>query len=427
MGANDDGMKPPFEPINNDNNSALTAAELAALEAAKNNPPADNEPTAEELEAKRLAEEAAALEASKTANTDTADTIIFEIDGKDITYKLNDKGDAVDETGTVFKTKAEIEELTNPANSTDIISVESIEKISGINVFDDKGEKVSFDGTPEGLAKREIAIANQYHTEGFNKAIDELFTTHPEVERLIAHKQLYGNLDNFAKDIKFETITLDKDNKEQHKQIIVESEVARGRSVASATKIADMYIADGSSYKEAEEAVNFLKTKKEQESRVIEEQRAEAIQKETQKVEEFYGVHFDNKLNKIVPLNIENSIYNKIVKKGEIGALKLPETGITIMDNGKPVKLTRADIFNYIAIVDPELGVTKARAREYEYMQDRDNYILHNLRILLGKDLNDLIGGNSKNNVKPTRVKIPQSTNTSTNNGSQKVKINFGE
>lgn len=429
-------VKPPFEPIKLPDDSGLTPEQIAAKaeadriaqeaadKAAADKAAADAKAAEEAKKYEGLTpEEIAALKAKETQTTDN--TIIFEIDGKEVVYKLNETGDAVDADGNVFKTKNEIAALSKPDDDTVDVSIDAIEKISGINIFDDKGEKLTFEPTVEGLAKREIAIATQYQTEGYNQALEELFTIHPEVQQLINHKQLYGNLDDFGKAIKIDTITVDKENKAQHKQLIVEAEIARGRSIESANKLADMYVADSSSFKEAEEAVKFLKTKRDGENaakeRELEIQRTNAVKQ----TEEYYGVHYDAKQNKIIPLDIEDSIFNKIVKKGEIGALKIPETGLTIIENGKPIKLSRSDIFNYIAVVDPELGMTKAKAKEFEYMNDKDNYILHNLRILLGKSFNEIIGVNKTTNVPPRRIKLPSSNNQQ-QTGNLKVKLPFG-
>jgi hypothetical protein len=369
---------PPVAPIKLE----LSTEELQAQETAR---------LAAEAEAKRVADEQAANNGGgnkDNANVNTNSIIFENEDGTEITYKLNEAGDALNEDGTVFKTKDEITTLSTTADDS-TISINDIAKVSGIKLVDDKGSELEFEATVEGFAKREVAIAEEYQNVGYNQAIDDLYAAHPEIPVLLQHKQLYGNLDNFGKAIKYQEVTIEADNKELHKNLIIEAEVARGRDVKSATKVAEMYIADGSSLEEAKLAHKYLV---DTQKKIDDEQVKLIADKEyalQRKAEDYYGVKFEN--NKLVPLNVEDSIYDKIISKGQIGKFKIPETGVTIKQDGKVVKLSRADLFNHLAIVDSELGTTRAAALEQAYFKNKDNYLLHHLRVLLGYDFNQLI------------------------------------
>ena len=88
------------------------------------------------------------------SNLNVGDSV--EVDG--VNYTVNEDGALVDEKGEVFKTKEEVAELlkdysTEEVNETSSINIEDIQKLVGVNVEDDKGQAVTFDSTPEGVAQ----------------------------------------------------------------------------------------------------------------------------------------------------------------------------------------------------------------------------------------------------------------------------------
>ncbi len=423
---------PPFKGVGDpDKGSDETArlgkeaADAATAEAARLTLENKGGKTAEELEAERKAAEQQNGTPNDTPGNDTS--IIFENeDGTEVTYKLNEKGDAINEDGSIFKTSAEIATLSSTATDENEISINDIAKISGINIIDDKGAPIEFDSTIEGFAKREVAIADQYMNQGYNKALEDLYKSNPEIPILLQHKKLYGNLDSFGKAIKYQDINIDADNKDLHKSLIIEAEIARGRDIKAATKLADMYIADGSSHDEAKSAHQYLLDKQKQLDAAQAKTIADAQEDMQRKAETYYGVKLDN--GKVTPLNIENSVYDKIVKKGVIGEFKIPETGVTVKQpDGKTIKLSREELFNYMSIVDSELGMTRAEAYQQQYLKDTNNYILHNLRMLMGYDFNQLIvNAVGKKQLEVTR-RIKLKPATAQNNGTtgQRAKLPF--
>ena len=422
MAVDKDGNVIPDELNDNPPSPIKPIVDPTIIKVDDSNPPAPPEPivkTPEQIEAERIAELA-------KQTIDTNQVIIFEQDGVDKEYKLDKDGNALNEDGTIFKTKADIETLSlenEPPNSLDI-KVEDVAKLSGIQLIDETGKALEFEPTIDGFAKRETAIAEQYSNLGYQQAIDDLYTNNPEIPELLKHKRLYGNLENFGKSIDYSNMTIDKDKKELHKSLIIEAEVLRGRTVEAAAKLADYYIADGSSFDEARNAQSFLGEHKAKEdearNKVIQDQQ-DAIR---QQAEQYYGVKLEN--NKVVPSNDENTVFDMLVRKGQIGKFKIPETGVTIDINGKTQKLSRADLFNYIAIPNAETGYTQAQLNEKNYLNDKGNYILHHLRILMGYNFNqiitDAVGEQHLKEVKRIKLK-PTVTNVAT--GTEKAKLPY--
>lgn len=378
--------------------------------------------TPEQIEAERLAAE----EVKNNPPADVEETVIFEQDGVEKTYKISKEGNVLNDDGSIFKTKSEYEQLLSDNEPKDALDVkiEDVAKLSGIQLIDTNGEPLSFEPTIEGFARRETAIAEQYANTGYQQALDDLYSQNPEIPELLKHKRLYGNLENFGKTIDYSNMTIDKDKKELHKNLIIEAEVLRGRTVEAANKLADYYIADGSSFDEAKVAQSFLSEHKAKEdaarNKVIQDQQ-DAIREQA---EQYYGVKLEN--NKVVPSNDEGTVFDMLVRKGQIGKFKIPETGVTIDINGKTQKLSRADLFNYIAIPNAETGYTQAQLNEKNYLNDKGNYILHHLRILMGYNFNqiitDAVGEQHLKEVKRIKLK-PTVTNVAT--GNEKAKLPY--
>ena len=353
-----------------------------------------------------------------------------EVDGTVVKYKLDKDGNALNTDGTVFKSKTDIDALLSasaPENTLDI-KVEDIAKLSGINPLNDRGEALTFEPTVEGLAQREVAIAQQSGDAGYEQAINDLYATYPQVPQLIKHIQLYGNLDNFGKSVSYSDIKLDKDNKEQHKNIIIEAEILAGKDLEDAKELADMYVANATSYKQAEKAHKYILGKESERDAIANaeiQSRQEIAQREA---EAFYGVT-RTKEGKLVALPNEDTIYDKIVNKGKIGEFTIPATGLTVNIDGKQQKLSRADLFNYMSVIDNNIGTTRAMAMEQTYLRDKDKYILHYLGILTGYNYSELIkdavGIEKINNIR--RIRIKETTTPTDNTKGLKVKMPYAK
>jgi hypothetical protein len=60
-------------------------------------------------------------------------------------------------------------------------------------------KNLKFEDTVEGIAKRELAIAEQYQNLGKQAAIDEYFKSNPELDRARQFLSVNGSLKDFGK------------------------------------------------------------------------------------------------------------------------------------------------------------------------------------------------------------------------------------
>jgi hypothetical protein len=73
----------------------------------------------------------------------------LKIDG--VVYKLDANGNALDKDGNVFKTKDELESLYE--EPVDDATIETIQKLTGLELTDADGNPITYDYTPEGIAQ----------------------------------------------------------------------------------------------------------------------------------------------------------------------------------------------------------------------------------------------------------------------------------
>lgn len=312
---------------------------------------------------------------------------VVEIDGSD--YTLDDNGNAIDKDGKVFMTSDQLKELENDSDDQsgdDVsISVEDIEKLSGIQLYDAEGKKLTFDLTVEGLAKREKAIKEQAVREEHNKVMDNFFKSNPDLYKAFLHKQKSGSLDGFTSEPFYKSMQIDTNNEQQMMQMIIEAEIKRGRTPEQAKKYAQFAKVENSLDVEGKSAYDYLVQLEDKEFSTYEKTKEESKKQAIESQVKFYGNYYDDNGKEVI-VDAPGSIYNKVVTEGRFGNLVIPEDGITINRNNKEVKLSRRELFNYIARPVDQQGRTQAQI-------DMDNK-LSNTDYLLQQYMGNLTGNN---------------------------------
>ena len=331
---------------------------------------------------------------------ETSDDEVVEVDGTE--YKINADGDAVGEGGKIFMKKEELDELEKgsseeekpkeekPKQDDTDVTIEDLEKLSGIIITDESGKKVVHDFTLEGLAEREARIKELGLKEGVSQTLQEFFNNNPDLYKAYIHKQNKGTLEGFTNEPVYSQIELDETNEQQLFDLIVEAEVKKGSSVERARSIAKFFKAEDKLAEEGKTAHAYLadiekrtidKFKKDQD-RVKQEKKQEEAQ--------FFGTYF-NENGKEVVVGGENTIYGKVVEKGKVGNFVIPQSGIKVKVGEETKVLTRRDIFDYMSKPVNNQGQTQAQIDLAKRFKDMDVLLESYLLNLTNNDVGTLV------------------------------------
>jgi len=361
--------------------------------------------TAEELEAERVAEEARlqALEDAKLADDkddDELNELVISIDGKDTKYIVDAEGNATLD-GKVIYTKDKLAELE--AGEEADMTIELLEKTSGIEILDETGKKLTYELTLEGLAKRESDIKALGLREGHNAAIEKFFESNPDLYDAYLYKQTYGTFDGFTNHVDYSKVVLVADNTDQLYDIIYKAELEKGNTPAKAKRFADMAKNDETLLVDATEALSFLSTSQDKIVTAKQSARQAEIEAEAEAENKYYGVAYTED-NKEVILDVKDSIYDIVVKTGKIGDLVIPIEGLKVKGkDGKIIVASRKQIFDYISVpVKEDHGVvyTQAQLDDISRTNNKAELVLRYMCNLLGNDLSQLTkSAINRNNV----------------------------
>lgn len=201
----------------------LAAEKLANEKSTKEKAEADEK-------AKKLADEEAAKKAAETGGTPKA----VEIEG--VKYKLDDKGNALDDKGVIFKTKEQLDEM----ESGDLEPLpQVIVKKLGYEVLDDKGKPKMYEDTEDGLVESVKDIANVM-LEKYKK---EFLESDPEFKEFVEYKARGGKLEDFVqkKTSSWKSVKLDENNDAQLESVIMADFLAAGIDKAQAELTTSLY------------------------------------------------------------------------------------------------------------------------------------------------------------------------------------------
>lgn len=205
--------------------------------------------TPEAVEAKRLADEAAAEtarlaaeeEAKKTAGQTGGQETFFEFENKQ--FKLDENGNALNEDGTVFKTKEELDTIaasnTGGNDDTPLPLIDEIIQLNGIQILDDKGQPKIYEDSVQGIIEYNKDVA-KFEAESSQK---EFFNRLPQVKEFAQHLLNGGKEEDFykAKTASWKNFTLDTTNEAQLIDVITRDLIAKGQTKEEADEIVTLY------------------------------------------------------------------------------------------------------------------------------------------------------------------------------------------
>lgn len=402
------------------NVSTSTKEELEQQEAVRKEAEEATKREAEE-KAKKEAEEAANKKNETSDDNETKEEpskIILTTDEGEVEYELNENGDAIKD-GEVVYTKAQLDAM-EAGEQEDEITVADIAKISGINPLNADGSVKEYEMTVESLAQREADIVDIARRQGHQEAIDNFFKANPDIYQAAVYKQTYGSLEGFANHVDWTTMTLDGKSEAQLEAIIRSAEKRKGSSDNQIDRIVRFSKADQVLAEVAKESLEYLATTQKAEIEAAEAERDREYQEAQAKLDRAYGITYDEN-GRAKVLNIEGSLYDKVVNKGTIAGLQIPTSGVKRKINGKEEILTRKDLVRYLT--EPVVEVngsyyTQAQRDVLSMLSDDEMFAAIAIRNLLGADVNQLAEATIRTQA-VRRLNI-------TSNGKPKIKVSRG-
>jgi hypothetical protein len=257
---------------------------------------------------------------------------VIEFEGTE--YTVADNGDIVDKDGNVFKAAADVqawldENEQTDDNSLDGASVEDIIASVGIEVNDEKGNKIEFSNDKEGL-KAYINAVTELKSEETRKAtLNKFYQDNPVVKQFVDYMtDNGGNPRGFGEIPDRSGITVDKDNQNQQEQIIRVAAAEFGNKGVTDAYI--KYLKDsGALY---DEAVNQLVALQEKDKAIRTKIQNDA-ENARKAEEEAVRAYWEN--------------VNKLISSREIAGYKIPES-FTKEVNGQKVTYTPDDFYDYL-------------------------------------------------------------------------------
>ncbi len=166
------------------------------------------------------------LDAERLAAADGA-----EGDGDELPELFNTRGDLIKADGTVIRTKEDIDANINEDDG----AVTVILKKYGINPIDETGQPIVFEDTLESFEKAaDLVIKAKLDAQK-----EDFFANQPsDVKDYYLHRASGNAPDTFFKQVEFDVdnLVLDKNNKEQLKEVIKRGAIERGYSPEIADK-----------------------------------------------------------------------------------------------------------------------------------------------------------------------------------------------
>lgn len=262
------------------------------------------------------------------------------IDTPDGTLIVDAQGNLIDKDGNVFKTKDEANDYLNQFDADEDgdgqeeeLSIKTIQEAIGVDVVDDKGKKVKFDNTPEGIKSYVNSVMEIRENEIAEAAINRLYQDVPVLPDIINYYVANGgSLEGYNEIPDRTQIVIDENNVSQQKAIIKQAHKEFGRR-GDVNKYIKYLEDSGQLLETAKDELAALQQADKEEHEKLRQQ-AEARIKADEEASEKYW----------------NGV-KKVIDSKKIAGYQIPDN-IIISRDGKKISATPQDFFNYLYQVD---------------------------------------------------------------------------
>lgn len=295
----------------------------------------------------------------------TQDDKVVDVEVDGVVYKLNETGDALNVDGSVFKTKADLDALANPPEKV----IDSIIRRVNVIITDEKGNPVEYEDSEEGIAKyTEDAIRNNA-VEIANKEITNWLTRDPELLAFHNYKKIHGTSEGFGtKDRTYDDVDIDKSEDDINSEIVLAARLAKGDTKEEADRFVSYSKDDGKIKEDAKASREFLKAKYAERNAEVERQILEEKQARINEDKE-YDAAIQQKVLKEGKLNLNNKTYT------------LPKSFRIPDGDGKVVIKNLTDFMEYINVPVPvKVGdkVENLTGYQQHLIQEKNNRTVDN-------------------------------------------------
>lgn len=352
-------------------------------------------------------EELDKLKDSGDGNEENENDTVTEIQVDDETYKIDDNGNAVDNDGNIKYTKEQLEEFEEErADDVDLgDAFEKIKKTVNLDIIDNNGNPIEFENTPEGITSYISEVRRRSIQEGQQAGVESLINQHPVLERVLNHLELNnGKLDGFNPTFKYKDVNYAEDNTDAQKEWVIENEIRLGKSREDAEELANLY-EDSNKLKDKSKAALEQLKKSEDDQLANEKQRLQEQRKQQEEeAKEYWGVEVTED-GKLIDLNKGDSVYNK-VKQGKLSIdgkeYIIPENIRVKKDDGSYTTVPRDEFFNYLYVpyeIDTPNGPVVMTRHQYDIaikdsQRSIDADIFDAFKLFTGNDTSQFIEEN---------------------------------
>lgn len=257
-----------------------------------------------------------------------------EVEYEGVVYKIDNKGDLVNDKGEVFKEAKDVKKwledngVTDEADNSEI-SIDSIKESFGVDITDANGNPVDFTNDAAGIKAYVDAVFDLKANEIQQGAINKLYSDNPLLKQFVDYVTIKGTPKGFGDIPDRSKIELDKDNDAQLEAVIRMAAQEFGNKSLNENYIKYLK-STGSLYDEARAQLEALVAKDNQTRKDIEERAAAARAQEEADVQAYFN-------------NVETAI-----KERRIGNYLLPETIVKEV-NGQKITYKLDDFYAYVS------------------------------------------------------------------------------
>lgn len=256
------------------------------------------------------------------------------------TYTVDKDGNLVDKDGNIFKEAKDVKDFLKDYSAgndddKDQLTLENIQTAIGIEVTDDKGNKLEYENTPEGVKSYINDVIENQKKEIAEASVNALFDKYPIVADFLNYYVANGNsYEGFGENPDRSNVTLDENNEAQQENIIRTAWKEQNRHGD-----VDGYInwlkSSGTLYATAKTELEGLQANDKARKEDYERKAQQAEQERVKQVTDYW-----------------NGV-NTVIKSRKIAGYTIPDSIITQKD-GHKVAQTPDDFFNYLYQVDKD-------------------------------------------------------------------------
>ena len=317
-----------------------------------------------------------------TKKTDDTKETTLEVGSKitvgDDEYTVDESGNLIDKNGTIFKQASEVKEwiegFDKVDETTDEISINTIQDAIGVEITDENDKPIEFDNTPEGIKSYVDAVIESARDEHYQTAINTLYQKYPILEDVLNYYVANGNsLDGFGEMPDRSGIEIDDNNEAQQEQIIRTAWKEQNRKGDVEGYLAYLKTS-GTLLATAKEELVGLQEADEQYRKELADRAAAEEQEQLKSQQEYWtGV-------------------KEVIDSRKIAGYQIPDN-IIVNRNGQKLSVTPNDFFNYIYRVDKDGYSAYQRDLAAETPESRrDDEILRAYLKFVGGNYSNLVG-----------------------------------